>query len=134
MRKSDPDPVLAWVNKAEEDYHVALALMRLRKRPVPASVCYHCQQCVEKYLKAFVVSHDEDFPKVHDLLALKDLCLRLDPLFPVDDTPLRLLTGYAIRIRYPGEHPTTEQTREAISAMKQVRRLLRKRLLPRELG
>jgi HEPN domain-containing protein len=47
-----------WVQKAEEDYQAALALSRLRKRPTPNAVSFHCQQCAEKYLKAFLVSKD----------------------------------------------------------------------------
>ena len=41
-----------WVDKAEADYQSAVALGRRRKAPLPDIVCYHCQQCVEKYLKA----------------------------------------------------------------------------------
>jgi hypothetical protein len=36
-----------WVQKAEEDYQAALALSRLRKRPTPNTVSFHCQQCGE---------------------------------------------------------------------------------------
>jgi HEPN domain-containing protein len=44
-----------WVNKAEADYQSAVALHRRRKAPLPDIVCYHCQQCVEKYLKAYLI-------------------------------------------------------------------------------
>ncbi|PWU17906.1 MAG: hypothetical protein C5B50_10290 [Verrucomicrobia bacterium] len=40
-----------WVKKAENDFETAAALMR-RKKILGDSICFHCQQCVEKYLKA----------------------------------------------------------------------------------
>src|SRR2546427_12964205 len=40
-----------WAKKAENDFETALALMR-RKKVLADSICFHCQQCVEKYLKA----------------------------------------------------------------------------------
>ena len=43
---SDP---LAWVARAEEDYVLARSALRHR-RPLPYGVCFHAQQCVEKYL------------------------------------------------------------------------------------
>jgi HEPN domain-containing protein len=39
-----------WVRKAEADYVMASALSRLVP-PVHDGVCFHCQQCAEKYLK-----------------------------------------------------------------------------------
>ena len=41
-----------WVAKAEEDHLAALDLARRRKRPLWSGVCFHAQQCAEKYLKA----------------------------------------------------------------------------------
>ena len=42
---------LEWVAKGEGDYRVVLLLMRA-KQPVHDAICYHAQQCVEKYLPA----------------------------------------------------------------------------------
>jgi len=44
-------PVEEWIEKAEEDFHVALSLRRSRRYPAHNAVCFHAQQCVEKYLK-----------------------------------------------------------------------------------
>ena len=41
-----------WVDKAEEDWSTALREVRVRKNPSYDSVCFHAQQCAEKYLKA----------------------------------------------------------------------------------
>jgi HEPN domain-containing protein len=42
-----------WVQKAEGDFLVAQKMLRARKQPVYDAVCFHSQQCAEKYLKAF---------------------------------------------------------------------------------
>lgn len=46
-----------WIEKAEEDYRVALTLRRLRRHPTHNAVCFHAQPCVEKYLKAILEKH-----------------------------------------------------------------------------
>ena len=40
---------------------------RVRKSPNYDGVCFHAQQCIEKYLKAKLVEADIDFPKTHNL-------------------------------------------------------------------
>lgn len=42
-----------WVEKAEEDFDAADALLYGREVPLAAVVCFHCQQSAEKYLKAY---------------------------------------------------------------------------------
>jgi len=41
-----------WINKAKKDLLVAQREMR-EEEPVYDAVCFHSQQAVEKYLKAF---------------------------------------------------------------------------------
>lgn len=60
---------LEWIEKAEEDFVVA---EWITKAPVgsAAAVGFHCQQCIEKYLKGILAEHTVAFAKTHDLLAL----------------------------------------------------------------
>ncbi|MGQ9627678.1 MAG: HEPN domain-containing protein [Anaerolineae bacterium] len=117
-----------WIDKAEEDYQVAITLVRRRKNPVPNAVCFHCQQCVEKYLKAFLVQRGITFPKTHDLLELQKLCLSEDPSFEFIGDLLDCLNPYSVEFRYPGEGATPEEARSAVKAMKISRRFLKDRL------
>ncbi len=87
-RKPDIRP---WVYKAEEDYRAALTLARKRKDPVPDNVCFSAQQCVEKYLKAFLVHHRKGFPKTHDVVELLKIAPVIDPLLEVIRPNLREL-------------------------------------------
>jgi HEPN domain-containing protein len=114
-----------WVRKAEEDYEVATALARRRKSPTPNAVSFHCQQCAEKYLKAYLVQHNVIFPKTHDLLELHRLCLSVDPAFSLIGDLLDLLNPYSVEFRYPGEETTLEEAKATVKAMKEVRRFVR---------
>jgi HEPN domain-containing protein len=55
-----------WVDKAEADHAVALLLRRSRKKYSRDIVCFHLQQCVEKYLKARLEEAAIAYPKTHD--------------------------------------------------------------------
>jgi HEPN domain-containing protein len=39
-----------WVEKAESDYDQANLSMYAAEVPIRDGVCFHCQQCAEKYL------------------------------------------------------------------------------------
>lgn len=118
------DP-LAWVARAEEDFLLARSALK-RKVPLAYGACFHAQQCAEKYMKALLVSKGADFPKTHDLLMLNNLCSSNGIFLEVDSKHLNTLTDYAVRTRYPGNDPTTEDAQEAIELTKLVRRFARK--------
>lgn len=50
-----PPSVRAWVRKAESDLKVARDELATLE-PATDAVCFHCQQCAEKYLKAYLIS------------------------------------------------------------------------------
>ena len=91
---------------------------------------FHCQQCVEKYLKALLLSCRQAFPRTHDLIALHDLCMQNNISVPVDQDKLERLAAYAVQVRYPGEDPTLDEAREAVQIAQEVRRWARAVLLP----
>lgn len=121
---SEPTDPLAWVERAEEDFAIAVSAVR-RKRPWTYGACFHAQQCAEKYLKAILVTHRQEFPKVHDLLALNTLCVQAGVLTGLDPALLDVLSAYAVRIRYPGDDPTLEEARQAVDHARSVRKLAR---------
>ena len=43
-----------WIAKAEADWRVANREIRVQHGASYDAVCFHSQQCVEKYLKAFL--------------------------------------------------------------------------------
>jgi hypothetical protein len=59
-----------WVAKAEADLACAARLLKEREQWATEVICFHAQQCVEKYLKALLVLNRTDFPKTHDIRRL----------------------------------------------------------------
>ncbi len=73
---------------------------------------FHCQQTVEKSLKAFLVAHNVPFLFRHDLGYLLDLCLGVAPTCTALEPHIVGLTPYAVEMRYPTDlplAPTAEQ-------------------------
>ena len=117
------------MQRAEEDWLLARSALR-RKVPLIYGATFHAQQCVEKYLKALLLSCRQAFPRTHDLIALHDLCMRNSISVPVDQDKLERLAAYAVQVRYPGEDPTLDEAREAVQIAQAVRRWARAVLLP----
>jgi HEPN domain-containing protein len=117
----------AWVEKAEEDFVLARSALR-RKKPLITGVCFHAQQCAEKYMKALLVSKKAGFPMTHDLLLLNNLCSNVGIFLEIDPKLLNTLTDFAVRTRYPGEEPALHDAKEALEIAKLIRALARKLL------
>jgi len=117
-----------WVCKAEEDFAGAKHLARVRKQPMPNLVCYLCQQCAEKYLKARLQEAGVLFPKTHNLEELLDLLLPVEPLWESLRPALAQLTDYAVEFRYPGENATEAQAKRAVDSCGVIRQVARRSL------
>jgi len=110
-----------WLDKAEGDYRSAMREFRARNFPNYDAAGFHAQQCIEKYLKAFLQMHNVRFQKTHDLLALMELCIPIYPEIEMDRELLAYLNQFAINYRYPGEMATKERAKIAVNTMKKLR-------------
>lgn len=120
--------VREWLRKADHDARGARRLLG-DDAPITDAAAFHCQQAVEKLLKAYMVFRRESFPKIHDLEALMDRCSSLDPAFEPLRDRVEPLTAYAVRFRYPGPHdPTVDQVESALEVVDEVRRFILARL------
>jgi HEPN domain-containing protein len=101
---------------------------RDRLRPTD-TVCYHAQQCVEKYIKALLVFRATPFPKTHNIRVLSAL---LPPKFrpKLDSDAQDRLTRYATVLRYPGAGPDVPlpEARNAVVIARRVRKEVRRHL------
>jgi len=123
--------VREWVEKAENDLENAIRVIRSGEGCPADTVCFHAQQCVEKYLKALLVWRGIPVPKTHsirDLLTLIPATLRPR----IEQGEQDRLTEYATVTRYPGDYEpvSTSEARKAIALARRVRRSVR-RFLPR---
>lgn len=67
-----------WVQKAESDFKAAGLLLKAGDDYL-FRVAFHAQQAAEKYLKAFLVWHQIEFPKTHDIGKLITLATDVVP-------------------------------------------------------
>ncbi|MCD6500746.1 HEPN domain-containing protein [bacterium] len=98
---NNPKLFQEWIIKAQNDLRAAEILYR-EKGPSD-TLCFHCHQAVEKYLKGFLVFNRKRFPKVHDLMFLMNLCKEIDRDFQQLKDDLITLNKYYIESRYPPE-------------------------------
>jgi HEPN domain-containing protein len=116
-----------WVEKAESDFYSADVLLHAGEFPIPDSACFHCQQCAEKYLKAFLQERMVRFERTHNLTTLLDLCLPLEQQFEILRGDLEKLENYSVAVRYPGARVSVEIAQEAFVLTKRIREFVRAR-------
>ena len=96
------EAVRQWRTKAQSDWKAVEILMAGEQCPADM-VCFHCQQFVEKLLKATLTRHGIEAPKTHDLRRLIQLAEpyapELSQLADASDT----LTIHGVEARYPGD-------------------------------
>jgi len=104
-----------WLRKAESDLATARLLVDGSERHLDTGT-YHCQQCAEKSLKAWLCANGVTFTKTHELERLIDLCLPLDVSFEALRADAEELTPLATEFRYPGDmfEPPIEEARAAL--------------------
>lgn len=117
-----------WVSKAEGDFATAGRELRARTNPNYDAVCFHCQQCVEKYLKAVLQANNIRIPKIHYLLELLALILKFDTSYEFLRADLDTLEDYAVHFRYPGEFAEKDQAQSAYQAAKIIRAFVQQKL------
>lgn len=123
-RMPDSKVVEEWVERAEGDYYDALQILRRRKHQNPPSVCFHCQQSTEKYLKAFLLKTRGGFQHTHKLEELNQQCAEEDGTFLMIHDLVEPLTKYAISGRYPDSSITMDEARQAVARLKQIRKFI----------
>jgi HEPN domain-containing protein len=109
-----------WVAKAEEDFSVAVGLLRRHKVPSD-TICFHCQQAAEKYLKAVLQEQNIRFGKTHDLEGLLKSGATQTASLALLANDVQLLSDYAVKYRYPGSNATTGQAKDALAALRRIR-------------
>lgn len=117
-----------WVSKAEGDFAILERESRVRKNPSHDGVCFHAQQCAEKYLKARLCEADIRVEKVHDLPALLDQVLAVEPLWEDYRAALAYLSDFAVSFRYPGESATRSMALRARDLCRSFRTAARQAL------
>jgi len=116
------DQVIAWFNKADHDLGSA-KIIYLHLPDYFDTIAFHCQQAVEKYIKALLIYRNIEFERSHDLVYLLEI-LSVD--IEISNEKFQkavLLNGFSVQIRYPNNtvHLTKEELEEAIAIAQEFR-------------
>lgn len=118
--------VRGWIARGEDDLLVARHTLTIPEACPYQLVAFHAQQCVEKYLKAFLVLRGVDFPYTHNIAHLLELCGN-ESNWASRLTDAEELTPFAITARYPGDSDGVDagEARRAIVIAESVRETVR---------
>lgn len=101
MKKEKAEYIKNWLFRANEDIAVINDLINFGTEYYTSTICFHAQQATEKFLKAFLVYHNIDFPRTHDVDYLIIECQKINKnAFNID---LKSLTDFGVSVRYPDD-------------------------------
>jgi len=122
-------PIAAeWVAKAEGDFAIMERECCVKENPNYDGICFHAQQCAEKYLKARLCEADITFSKIHDLVALLEQALVVEAVWESFREDLAYLSDFAVTFRYPGESADAESALDSQRRCRLFRSAARKAL------
>ncbi|SRR5579871_505807 len=109
-------------HKAEEDW-TTVQLLMVHEGPRD-TICFHCQQLAEKYLKGFVLFHRGPLKRIHQRDELLTDCVEIDNALRDLADDVALLKEFYMPARYPDDYPedaTLEEAEAAVQAASRVR-------------
>ena len=118
----DDEIIREWMNKADEDFDFARINLEECKNFF-TQICFHFQQAAEKYLKAYIVAHELEFRKIHELPLLLKICMSRDPSFGELREECEYLTAFYVDTRCPVHWPTNYSLQESRKALQATRRI-----------
>jgi len=105
--------VRRWLERALDDLDTAQLLYENYHPKKLEASCYHCQQAVEKALKAYLNLKEYDFPYTHDCRKLCILCADFNEQFYSYTDDCVDITPFATQARYPANDEITEAETKA---------------------
>ena len=118
-----------WIKKAGEDELSAKSILKHRDGS-PSTVCFISHQMAEKYLKAFLVEKTHDYPKIHLLDVLAELCVKNDKNSEQIKEEAVFLNAFYIPARYPADYPefSWHDAEEAYAAAEKIKDFVSKKI------
>lgn len=118
---------LEWIQKAEGDYTIMHQNYH-SSNPIYDAICFHAQQCIEKYLKAWLQETNIPFARTHDLERLLNLILPTLPDWEVWQSDFSTISEHAVDFRYPGKEAVATDAQHAVEICVRVRQAVREKL------
>src|SRR5450759_290693 len=116
------EQIKEWIKKAEHDLGSAKIIF-LYLPDYSDTIAFHCQQAVEKYIKAIMVYKEIEFQRSHDLIYLLELLSSVSEISKDRYKKAVSLNGYSVQIRYPDKivKLTREELEDAITISQEFR-------------
>lgn len=131
MTKPNNDSIRQWLMVAEDDFR-AYTVLAKDDTPPTIAVCFHCQQYIEKLLKAVLTLNGEESPKTHDLRSLSIATSRYAPEIRTLIDNISELTMYGVETRYPAAiEISIKEMQQAVQIATETGTLLKKYLFGR---
>ena len=130
MKDDKLEVVRSWFKKAENDLINAEITIKMENPPCD-TICFHAQQCAEKYIKGFLTFNEIYFPKTHSIEGLVELCKQIVPEIESELEDVEILSSYGVEVRYPDEiyyDIPKEDAQEAIDLARKVKTVILKYL------
>lgn len=117
-----------WLFRANEDIAVIKYLSKSELESYQSTICMHAQQAVEKFLKAFLVYHNIDFPRTHDVDVLLKQCQKIDTKDFIID--LGSLAVFGLKLRYPDDFyiPDKNETIQNIATALKIKDIIESKI------
>jgi HEPN domain-containing protein len=118
--KTVADLVRGWLAKGDSD--LAEARRCIASAGPYDTGCFHCQQAVEKYIKAVFDLHGQMPVRTHDLGRLATALKVVEPALDLVRADVLALTDYAVKLRYDSDFwPTQVEAVDACRVAEMVR-------------
>jgi HEPN domain-containing protein len=118
-----------WLLLADNDLYAAEIIIK-DDYPITNIIAFHCQQAIEKYIKAYLIENDVPLIKTHDLIKLNDMTKEIKDL-GIDEKKLIVIDEVYIESRYPGDlglipggMPAVEQAKVFIEYAKEIKTVI----------
>ena len=113
------------VRTAEADYMMMNLGVQASTDAVYDPICFHAQQCVEKYLKAWLQEANIPIPRTHDLNALLVLIVPTHPQWRAWQSDFEKFKPHAVDVRYEEYTAEDVDVEHAVRICTEVRREIR---------
>lgn len=120
--------IKSWLDKAENDLISAQRLLDIEPI-ILDNACFHCQQAIEKCLKAFLIYHGRDIERTHNIIFLLAECANFDATFATIDP--QNMNAYAVQGRYPDSNltPTIEEAKSYYQLALEIKTAVTQRIV-----
>jgi HEPN domain-containing protein len=122
-----------WLKYAEHD--ITTVSLIISDPALTQIMAFHCQQAVEKCLKAYLLENSKPIIKTHDLIKLYAMTKAVKDL-GIDEIKLKAVNEVYVETRYPSDMgllpngiPTIEEVQKFFEFAQNVEKIIKKEMM-----